>query len=170
MKEQASAFGGVAAGLSVTGGGDSAAAAIAQTLLTRECGKLKMIKELLMSATTGTPCMVGLPAVVKNSVDDAVRICAKKQQLIEASVYLRKQCEIFEKRARAAMMTLRETKLKLRPLWLTHPINHQIKICIGSDTYGGVIPCTARYHHLSLSISTSILSASAASFAGLMAV
>ncbi len=157
-------------------GSAAAAAAAAQTLLMRESAKMKMVKELLLSSTSGmrrrsafheiflktaqrvrivffvtlgpgTPCMAGICADVRTTVDDVIRIAAKKQQLDEASILLRKHVQVFEKRARAAIATLREVKHAFRPLWITIPVNHQIKVCVGSDTYGGNISCAARSRH-----------------------
>ena len=88
--------------------------------------------------------MVGLGADVRLAVDDVIRIAAKRQQLLEACALLRKHVQVFDKRARATIATLRDLKHKFRPVWLTMPIGHQIKICVGSDTYGGNIPCVAR--------------------------
>jgi hypothetical protein len=130
---------------SAAAGSDNAAAGtMAQMLLIRESSKMKMVKDLLLSSTSGAPSLAGINADVRLPVDDAVRIAAKAHQLSEASALLRKNCQIFEKRARSTMTTLRDLKHKLRPLWLTVPVNHQIKICVGSDTYGGDIPCFAR--------------------------
>jgi hypothetical protein len=130
---------------SAAAGSDNAAAGtMAQMLLIRESGKMKMVKDLLLSSTSGAPSLAGINADVRVPVEDAVRIAAKAHQLSEASALLRKNCQIFEKRARSTMTTLRDLKHKLRPLWLTMPVNHQIKICVGSDTYGGDIPCFAR--------------------------
>jgi hypothetical protein len=130
---------------SAAAGSDNAAAGtMAQMLLIRESSKMKMVKDLLLSSTSGAPSLAGINADVRLPLDDAVRIAAKAHQLSEASALLRKNCQIFEKRARSTMTTLRDLKHKLRPLWLTVPVNHQIKICVGSDTYGGDIPCFAR--------------------------
>ncbi len=77
-------------------------------------------------------------------MEHIIRIAAKRQQLTDASVLLRKHIQVFQKRAHSAIATLRDLKHKLRPLWLTLPVNHQIKVCVGSDSYGGNISCTAR--------------------------
>jgi hypothetical protein len=128
-----------------TADGASTAGAMAQMLLTRESGKIKIIKDLLLAPTSGTPCMLGIPAIIRSAVEDSVRIAAKRQQLQDASALLRRHSQVFDKRARATMVTLRDLKHTLRPLWLTLPIHHQIKVCVGSDTFGGDIPCNARY-------------------------
>jgi hypothetical protein len=88
--------------------------------------------------------MVGMPAVIRSPIEDALRIASKRHQLSEACAFLRRQAQVFEKRAKATVATLRDLKLKFRPLWLTLPIQHQIKICVGSDAYGGDISCNAR--------------------------
>lgn len=79
-----------------------------------------------------------------NPLHHIIRIAAKRQQLTDASALLRKHIQVFQKRAQSSIATLRDLKYKLRPLWLTLPVKHQIKVCVGSDSYGGNISCTAR--------------------------
>ena len=60
----------------------------------RESSKTKMLKDLLLSATTGTPCMVAMAAVVKDAVDEGLRVALKGQQLAEAVALLRKHAQV----------------------------------------------------------------------------
>jgi hypothetical protein len=49
--------------------GDGTTAATALALLARESSKTKMIKELLLAPTSGTPCMLGISALVRPTPD-----------------------------------------------------------------------------------------------------